>query len=105
MIAENSVISKWQLPHIELILDSNHDALLSPQLTQELREAISSAEDREVFLKINTGVLEKETIAKKKIKLEAERQARAEAVVKGDPKITGLLDEFEGELKEVKPLD
>jgi len=26
-------------------------------------------------------------------------------VVKDDPKITGLLDEFEGELKEVKPLD
>ena len=50
-------------------------------------------------------MLEQETIAKKKVKLEAERQARAEAVVKDDPKITGLLDEFEGELKEVKPLD
>ena len=50
-------------------------------------------------------MLQQETIAKKKVKLEAETQARAEAVVKDDPKITGLLDEFEGELKEVKPLD
>ena len=105
MIAENSVVSKWQLPNIELVLDSNHDALLSPQLTEELQEAICLGEGREVSLKIETGVLEQETIAKKKVKLEAERQARAEAVVKDDPKITGLLDEFEGELKEVKPLD
>ena len=105
MIAENSVVSKWQLPNIELVLDSNHDALLSPQLTEELREAICLGEGREVSLKIESGVLKQETIAKKKVKLEAERQARAEAVVKDDPKITGLLDEFEGELKEVKPLD
>ena len=105
MIAENSVVSKWQLPNIELVLDSNHDALLSPQLTEELQEAICLGEGREVSLKIETGVLQQETIAKKKVKLEAERQARAEAVVKDDPKITGLLDEFEGELKEVKPLD
>jgi len=105
MIAENSVVSKWQLPNIKLILDSNHDALLSPQLTEELQEAICLGEGREVSLKIETGVLEQETIAKKKVKLEAEMQASAEAVVKDDPKITGLLDEFEGELKEVKPLD
>ena len=56
-------------------------------------------------MKINTSMLEQETIAKKKVKLEAERQARAEAIVKEDPKITGLLDEFGGELKEVKPVD
>ncbi len=105
MIAENSIVVKWQLPNIELTLDSNHDALLSPQLTEELREAICLGEGQEVSLKINSGVLEQETIAKKKVKLEAERQARAEAMVKDDPNITGLLDEFEGELKEVKPLD
>ena len=58
MIAENSVVSKWQLPSIELILDSNHDALLSPQLTEELQEAICLGEGREISLKIETGVLE-----------------------------------------------
>ena len=105
MIAENSIVLKWQLPDVDLILDSNHDALLSPHLTEELREAISLNVGMEVLLKIEVSALKQETIAKRKAKLKAERQTKAEAIVKGDPRISGLLDEFEGELKEVKPID
>jgi len=45
-----------------------------------------------------------ETVAKLNQRLEEERQARAEAAINSDPKVSGILDEFEGEIKEIKPV-
>ncbi len=104
MIAENSIVTKWELPIVELRLDQDHDTLLSPHLESEICDEISKLEEIKVSLSFEVGVVTVETIAKLNQRLERERQARAEAAINNDPKISGILDEFEGEIKEIKPL-
>ena len=104
MIAENAIVTRWELPIVELKLDQNHDTLLSPQLEREISEAISKLEAVEVSLSFEVGLVAVETVAKLNQRLEKERQERAEAAINSDPKISGILDEFEGEIKEIKPI-
>ena len=104
MIAENSIVTKWELPTVELRLDQNHDTLLSSQLENEISEALSKLEGVEVSLSFEVGLVTVETVAKLNQRLEEERQARAEAAINSDPKVSGILDEFEGEIKEIKPV-
>ena len=104
MIAENAIVTKWELPIVALKLDQDHDTLLSPQLESEISEAISKLEEVEVSLSFEIGLVTVETVAKLNQRLEKERQARAEAAINNDPKISGILDEFEGEIKEIKPI-
>ena len=104
MIAENSIVAKWELPTVELRLDQNHDTLLSAQLENEISEALSKLEGVEVSLSFEVGLVTDETVAKLNQRLEEERQARAEAAINSDPKVSGILDEFEGEIKEIKPV-
>ena len=104
MIAENAIVTKWELPIVALKLDQDHDTLLSPQLESEISEAISKLEEVEVSLSFEIGLVTVETVAKRNQRLEKERQARAEAAINNDPKISGILDEFEGEIKEIKPI-
>ena len=104
MIAENSIVTKWEMPTVELRLDQNHDTLLSSQLENEISEALSKLEGVEVSLSFEVGLVTVETVAKLNQRLEEERQARAEAAINSDPKVSGILDEFEGEIKEIKPV-
>ena len=104
MIAENSIVTKWEMPTVELRLDQNHDTLLSSQLENEISEALSKLEGVELSLSFEVGLVTVETVAKLNQRLEEERQARAEAAINSDPKVSGILDEFEGEIKEIKPV-
>ena len=104
MIAENSVVMQWNLPKVQLMLDQDHDTLLSPQLVDELSEALTKLENTKISLSFEVGLVDVETVAKMKIRKEKERQTKAEAAINGDPTISGILGEFGGEIKEIKPI-
>ena len=104
MIAENSVVMLWNLPKVQLMLDQDHDTLLSPQLVDELSEALTKLENTKISLSFEVGLVDVETVAKMKIRKEKERQTKAEAAINGDPTISGILGEFGGEIKEIKPI-
>ena len=104
MIAENSVVMQWNLPKVQLMLDQDHDTLLSPQLVEELSEALTKLESTQISLSFKVGLVDVETVAKMKIRKEKERQTKAEAAINGDPTISGILGEFGGEIKEIKPI-
>ena len=104
MIAENSVVMQWNLPKVQLMLDQDHDTLLSPQLVDELSEALTKLENTKISLSFEVGLVDVETVAKMKIRKEKERQTKAEAAIIGDPTISGILGEFGGEIKEIKPI-
>ena len=104
MIAENSVVMQWNLPKVQLMLDQDHDTLLSPQLVDELSEALTKVENAKISMSFEGGLVEVETVDKMKIRKEKERQTKAEAAIKGDPTISGILGEFGGEIKEIKPI-
>ncbi|MDC0214880.1 DNA polymerase III subunit gamma/tau [Gammaproteobacteria bacterium] len=104
MIAENSLVMQWDLPKVQLMLDQDHDTLLSPQLVDELSEALTKLENTKISLSFEVGLVDVETVAKMKIRKEKERQTKAEAAINGDPTISGILGEFGGEIKEIKPI-
>ena len=104
MIAENSVVMQWNLPKVQLMLDQDHDTLLSSQLVDELSEALTKLENTKISLSFEVGLVDVETVAKMKIRKEKERQTKAEAAINGDPAISGILGEFGGEIKEIKPI-
>ena len=94
----------WNLPLVQLMLDQDHDTLLSPQLVDELSEALTKLENTKISLSFEVGLVDVETVAKMKIRKEKERQTKAEAAIIGDPTISGILGEFGGEIKEIKPI-
>ena len=104
MIAENSILLGWELPTVYLKLDQAHDTLLSDSLKNEICEALTALEGVEVSLRIDVGVLGSETVAEMKKRQNDERQIDAEETIKGDPAVSSILNDFEAELKEIKPV-
>jgi DNA polymerase-3 subunit gamma/tau len=103
MIAENSVLIHYALPQLELLLDEGHDTLLNDGQLKNLNRALSKTLECEVKLSIETGAPASETPARTRVREAQERQAHAEQVIQQDVVVQGLLDEFGGQIEQVRP--
>ena len=48
---------------MQLMLDQDHDTLLSPQLVEELSEALTKLESTKISLSFEVGLVDVETVA------------------------------------------
>ncbi len=105
MIAEHSVLVARDANTFSLILDRAHDTLLSDNLVEVIRRALSDVVGEKVGLSIIAGKVEEETPAQVRERLAAERQRDAEIVLQKDATVQSLLEEFGGRIDGVQPID
>ncbi len=105
MIAEHSVLVTRDANTFNLMLDRAHDTLLSDNLVEAIRRALSDVIGEKVGLSISAGDVEEETPAQVRERLAAQRQRDAELVLEKDATVQSLLGEFGGRLDGVRPVD
>lgn len=105
MIAEHSVLIARDANTFSLMLDRAHDTLLSDNLVEVIRRALSDVVGEKVGLSIIAGKVEEETPAQVRERLAAERQRDAEIVLQKDATVQSLLEEFGGRIDGVQPID
>jgi DNA polymerase-3 subunit gamma/tau len=105
MIAEHSVLLEISEESVSLLLDEAHDTLLNGSQAEQIERALSTRLERSVSLTITPGTVSAETPAARRQRLADERQRAAEALLVSDDRVKDLLDEFDGSIDEVQPLD
>ena len=103
MIAEHSVPLSFVLPHVNLLLSSQHDMLLSDAQVINLARGLSETCDQTVNLTVEIGDVKEETPAVYRARLAHERQLSAEQSLQEDETVKSLLADFGGSIDEVKP--
>ncbi|MBM4204178.1 MAG: DNA polymerase III subunit gamma/tau [Gammaproteobacteria bacterium] len=87
---------KW-----ELLLDPRHDTLLNESQQLAIQRTLEPFGARTVRVRVTPS--EAESPARRKIRLAAEAQSRAEAAVAADPVVQSLLQEFGGRVQRIVP--
>ena len=105
MIAEHSLPGNLCAGVLTLLLDKAHDTLLNDAQVAAIERAINSILDTPVTLEIIPEVLNIETPAARRDRLQAERQAEAELTMESDATVQLLVTEFDGKLDAVRPVD
>jgi len=103
MIAEHSIIDIYEPPRVRLVLDENHEMLLSDGSELSLARALTEVVGEEVELTVAIGACEQELPAQRKARMNEERQQAAEAAIADDSTVKNLLADFGGRLDEVRP--
>ena len=103
MIAEHSVPLSFALPNVALLLNSEHDMLLSDAQVVNLGRGLSELCDQTVNLTVQVGNVKEETPSVYRARLARERQISAEQSLQEDETVQSLLADFGGSIDEVKP--
>ena len=101
----NAVLLVIAEESVSLLLDEAHDTLLNGSQAEQIERALSTRLERSVSLTITPGTVSAETPAARRQRLADERQREAEALLVSDDRVKDLLDEFDGSIDEVQPLD
>ena len=102
MIAEHSVPLFFDETKIALLLNAQHDTLLSDAQVQNLNRGLEEVLGHVITLEIEVGELTQETPAARRSRLLDERQAKAESAMRQDATVQSLLADFDGTLEEVR---
>ena len=102
MIAEHSVPLFFDETKIALLLNAQHDTLLSDAQVKSLNRGLEDVLGCAITLDIDVGEPPHETPAQRRARLLAERQAQAEDAMAQDATVQSLLADFEGTLEEVR---
>ena len=102
MIAEHSVPLFFDETKIALLLNAQHDTLLSDAQVKSLNRGLEDVLGCAITLDIDVGEPPHETPAQRRARLLAERQAQAEDAMAQDGTVQSLLADFEGTLEEVR---
>ncbi|MCZ6618783.1 MAG: DNA polymerase III subunit gamma/tau [Gammaproteobacteria bacterium] len=105
MIVEHSVPGTIADGALTLLLDQSHDTLLNEGQIVAIERALNSTLDSPVSLEIHPEILDVETPAARRDRLQAKRQEDAERTMKSDATVQSLVAEFDGRLDAVKPMD
>ncbi len=92
---------------IHLALATTSAPLLNKERESSLREALQAYFGRPLKLHIEIKDTEGESPAARDARLQAERQAEAEAAIDNDPNVKSILDAFEGQVQpnSVQPIE
>ena len=92
---------------IRLALATTSAPLLNKEREAGLREALETYFGRSLKLQIEVMDTEGETPAAREARLQAERQAAAEAAIQNDPNVQSILDAFDGQVRpnSVQPIE
>jgi DNA polymerase-3 subunit gamma/tau len=92
---------------IHLALATTSAPLLNKERESSLREALQAYFGRPLKLHIEIKEAEGESPAAREARLQAERQAEAEAAIDNDPNVKSILDAFEGQVQpnSVQPIE
>ncbi len=105
MIAEHSVVGSHEGDRLQLILDGAHDTLLNSAQQATLQRALRVRLGSDLVLEIEPGTVTAETPAQRAARVAAERQQEAEQTLKRDGVVQSLLNEFDGTLGDVQPME
>jgi DNA polymerase-3 subunit gamma/tau len=84
---------------IHLALATTSAPLLNKEREASLREALEAYFGRPLKLQIEIKDSEGESPAAREARLQAERQAAAEAAIESDPNVQSILDAFDGQVR------
>jgi DNA polymerase-3 subunit gamma/tau len=84
---------------IHLALATTSAPLLNKEREASLREALVAYFGRPLKLQIEIKDSEGESPAAREVRLQAERQAAAEAAIESDPNVQSILDAFDGQVR------
>ena len=101
MILDHSNVISRQADRWTIRLEENHASLLNDTRRTEIATLAAKIEGGTVQVKFEFGKPEHETPAERKKRLEAERRAKAEAILLQDANVQALLKEFDGRLESV----
>ncbi|MDX1824683.1 MAG: DNA polymerase III subunit gamma/tau, partial [Thiohalomonadales bacterium] len=92
---------------IHLALATSSAPLLNKEREAGLREALTVYFGRPLKLHIEIKDADGETPAEREARLQAERQATAEAAIESDPNVQSILDAFDGQVRpnSVQPIE
>ncbi len=99
MILDHSNRIGHDAEHWTILLDEANGSLLNDKQRHEIAGLASRIEGREVRVDFEFGKPPQETPAERRSRLRAQRQAKAEAMLKADPNIRLLLAKFDGRLE------
>ncbi|MFK7913611.1 MAG: DNA polymerase III subunit gamma/tau [Pseudomonadales bacterium] len=105
LLVDHALAQSNQPEKFVLLLDADHDMLLSDAQVAVVQRALSERLGTTVALRITPAVLSQETPAQRNTRLQQERLQAAEAAIAADPTVQRLLQEFGGRVQQVKPLD
>ena len=84
---------------IHLALATTSAPLLNKEREASLREALEAYFERRLKLQIEIKDSDGESPAAREARLQAERQAAAEAAIESDPNVQSILDAFDGQVR------
>ncbi len=105
MIAEHSVVRSHKGNRLWLTLDGAHDTLLTAAQQSALQRALGAKLGADLELEIEPGTVTAETPAQRAARVAAERQHQAEQTLKRDGVVQSLLNDFDGTLGDVQPME
>ena len=102
-IADNSVLGRFELPDVVLLLDRDHEMLLNDAQIRQLERALASHFSAQVALKVELAELPSESPAQRSARMADERQRHAEETINQDATVNDLIAEFDGRVVEIRP--
>ncbi len=106
-LVAHCVMQELSDTQIHLALATTSAPLLNKEREASLREALVRYFGRPLKLQIELKDAEGETPAGREARLQAERQAAAEAAIDSDPNVQSILDAFDGQVRpdSVQPIE
>ena len=98
-LVAHCVMQELTHDQIHLALATTSAPLLNKEREASLREALDAYFGRPLKLQIEIKDSEGESPAAREARLQAERQAAAEAAIEGDPNVQSILDAFDGQVR------
>ena len=102
MIAEHSIPTSLGESEVILLLSREHDMLLNDAQVKNLQRGLSELLSSDLNVSVVAGEPGTETPAQRKVRLQAERQAEAEAAMREDETVQSVIADFDGKLEEVQ---
>ena len=106
-LVAHCVLQELTDTQIYLALATSSAPLLNKEREAGLREALTAYFGRPLKLHIEIKDADGETPAEREARLQAERQATAEAAIESDPNVQSILDAFDGQVRpnSVQPIE
>lgn len=104
MIADHSVLLDHADGTYHVLLDTDHDTLLSDAQAHALERALQALGESEDRLLIEVGQPSWETPAQIRQRESLERQTQAEQAIEADATVKDLLSEFDAQIQQVRPI-
>ncbi len=98
-LAAHCVMQQVTDDQIDLALATTSAPLLNKERETGLRDALVTYFGRPLKLQIEVKDADGETPAARDVRLQAERQAAAEAAIESDPNVQSILDAFDGQVR------